>query len=78
MLIATGILLATAISMQFTSEVNWGPEDFVVMGFMLAAAGVALETSLRLSKTSVQKGLAIGFIAFSFVAIWTELAVGIF
>lgn len=77
-LIAAGMLLVPAIAMQFTSEVNWGTEDFVVMGLMLAAAGVALEASVRLSKTSLQRGLAIGFIAFAFVAIWAELAVGIF
>lgn len=78
LLIAAGMLLIPAIAMQFTSEVNWGPEDFVAMGFMLAAAGVALEASVRLSKTSLQRGLAIGCIALAFLAIWAELAVGIF
>lgn len=77
-LIAAGMLLVPAIAMQFTSEVNWGPEDFGAMGLMLFITGVALEVSARLSKTDLQRGLAIGFIAFAFVAIWAELAVGIF
>jgi len=64
--------------MQFTSEVNWGHEDFGAMGLILFIAGVALEVSARHSKTDLQRGLAVGFIVFVFLAIWAELAVGIF
>lgn len=78
LLVASAILLVPAIAMQFTSEVNWGPEDFGAMGLMLVLVGLALEVSARLSKTALQAGLAVGFIIFVFLAIWAELAVGIF
>jgi len=78
LLFASVILFAPAIAMQFTSEVNWGHEDFGAMGLILFIAGVALEVSARHSKTDLQRGLAVGFIVFVFLAIWAELAVGIF
>ena len=78
LLVASTILLVPAIAMQFTDEVNWGPEDFGAMGLMLLFAGVALEMSARLTKTALQTGLAVGFIIFAFLAVWAELAVGIF
>jgi len=78
LIVAASILLAPAIAMQFTSAVNWGPEDFGIMGLMLILAGLALEVSARLSKTGLQKGLAVGIIIFAFLAIWADLAVAIF
>ena len=78
LLVASAILLAPAIAMQVTSEVNWGPEDFGLMGLMLAIVGVTLEASARLSKTAFQRGMTVGVIIFAFLFIWAELAIGIF
>ena len=35
---AAFLLLLPAVAMQFTSEVDWGPGDFMVMGVMLLTA----------------------------------------
>ena len=43
------LLLLPAVAMQFTSEVNWGPEDFLVMGALLAACAGTVHMATRLS-----------------------------
>ena len=78
LLVASAILLVPAIAMQFTSEVNWGPEDFGAMGLMLVLVGLALEVSPRLSKTALQAGLAVGFIIFVFSDFGGTIALGLF
>ena len=35
---AAALLCVPAVAMRFTKEVNWGPEDFIAMGGMLALA----------------------------------------
>lgn len=78
LLVASAIMLVPAIAMQITSEVNWGLEDFGAMGLMLIIVGLLLESSVRLTNTTLQRGLAVSFIIFAFFAVWAELAVGIF
>ena len=74
---ATFLLLLPAIAMEFTSEVNWGPEDFIVMGAMLVAAAGACELALWMSPDWSYR-LAFGLaIATAFLMVWSNLAVGI-
>jgi hypothetical protein len=70
-------LLLPAIAMEFTREVSWGPEDFIVMGAMLVAAAGACELALWMSPDwnyRIAFGLAIGA---AFLMVWSNLAVGI-
>lgn len=81
----TGIVLAVAlilsiplIAMQFTSEVDWKPLDFVVMGALLLGTGFLCELVIRKVDNMDYR---IGFIVLILIAlflIWAELAVGIF
>ena len=72
------ILSIPLIAMQFTNEVNWGPEDFLIMGVLLLGTGLLCEFVIRSVRN---KDYRIGIIAVIIVAlflIWAELAVGIF
>lgn len=72
------LLLVPLIAMQFTSEVNWSPADFVIMGLMLLAVGTGIEIVLR--KVTSTKGRVILCVAILevFLLLWAEMAVGIF
>lgn len=72
------LLLLPAIAMRFTTEVNWGPEDFIVMGALLAIACGIYELGAWLSgNTAYRAGFAIAVLA-GFLTIWVNLAVGMF
>lgn len=45
--LAAAILLAPAIVMPFSDAVAWGPEDFVLMGAILAGAALLFELAVR-------------------------------
>ena len=75
---ATGaILLVPIVAMQFTSEVNWGGADFIVMGcllFGLASLGV-----LAARRATRKNRILVGGIFLAvFLYLWAELAVGVF
>lgn len=75
---AAGLLLVPAIAMQLTSELVWGPEDFITMGVMLALACGAFELAVRATRSSTKRGIAGVAILGVFLMVWVELAVGIF
>lgn len=76
---ATGcVLLIPLIAMQFTNEVQWGHEDFIVIGGLLFGASSVFVLVARNIKTGSNRALlAIGFAALV-LYLWAELAVGIF
>ena len=78
-LATVGVLLAVPlIAMQFTNAVSWSGFDFLVMGTLLLVTGLGIELVLR---TITRKTIRIAVclvIAFAFVLVWAELAVGIF
>jgi peptidoglycan/LPS O-acetylase OafA/YrhL len=77
-LTVVGILLIPFTAMQFTSEVDWGLFDFVLMGALLLGTGLLCELVIRKVRNMDYR---IGIIALLLVAlflIWAELAVGIF
>jgi hypothetical protein len=72
------LLLIPLIAMQFTNEVNWSLEDFVVMGILLLATGLGCELVLRKMKKVTYRIALVGGVLIAFLLIWAELAVGIF
>ncbi len=76
--LATGLLLLVPlVAMQFTTEVNWGLLDFVVMGSVLFGGGSLFVLAAR--KAPRRYWFAIGVVfAAAFLYGWAELAVGVF
>ncbi|MBD3168486.1 MAG: hypothetical protein GF307_03315 [candidate division Zixibacteria bacterium] len=70
------ILLIPLAAMQFTDEVAWGLEDFVVGGALLFGAGLMYELIARKGSNTAYR-LATGIaVAATLLLIWMDLAVG--
>ena len=75
---ASLLLLLPGLAMQFTSEIRWDRQDFLVFGGMLLIACGAFELAMRLTAGRRSRLLAGAVIATAFLLVWAELAVGIF
>ena len=75
---ASLLLLIPLIAMQFTPEVNWTTLDFMVAGVLLYGTAIGCDLALRMIKNKNTARLVCGVIFLLLVALWIELAVGIF
>jgi hypothetical protein len=75
--VAAGLLLVPLVAMRFTAEVDWDVRDFVVMGFLLFAAGGSWVLAMRRAPRKHRVFIGGMFIA-ALLYIWAELAVGVF
>lgn len=74
---AAAILAVPAIAMQFSKEIAWGPEDFLVVGVLLAAVCSTIEFASRASTSGLYRvGVALAALG-GFALIYINLAVGI-
>jgi hypothetical protein len=74
---ATFLLLLPLVAMQFTQEVNWGPEDFIVMGaILLTCAGIVDFASRRAGNLAYLFAVVVA-VGAAFLLTWVNLAVGI-
>ena len=74
---AAVLLLVPLVAMQFTTEVDWSPGDFVVMGAMLITFASVFVVIAR--KVPGRRRGIIGIVTFlAFLWLWAELGVGIF
>ncbi len=76
--IGTLLLLIPFIGMQFSNEIDWKLNDFIIAGVLLYGTGLIIELILR--KVNKQKDRMLLTIAalVLLLLIWLELAVGIF
>ncbi|MES2987993.1 MAG: hypothetical protein V4808_08810 [Pseudomonadota bacterium] len=74
---AAALLCVPAVAMQFTREVNWGPEDFIVMGGIFALALGAYEVLAMKAGNAAYKLASALAILGGFLLVWINLAVGI-
>ena len=72
------LLLAPLVAMQFTAEVRWGLEDFVVAALLLLGTGVGLVLVARHAKRIWHRAALMGLLVLTLAVVWAELAVGIF
>lgn len=72
------VMLAPAVAMQFTQEVNWTASDFVFAGVLLIGGGALIElVAWRARNPVIRIGFAL-FVVAVVALIWIEGAVGIF
>lgn len=71
-------LLTPALAMQVTPEVDWSVFDFAVMGALLAMLGLGIELAMRLLRDWRARVAATLAVLLVFLAVWVELAVGVF
>jgi hypothetical protein len=71
------LILLPAVAMLFTAEVNWGAEDFIVMGTLLAACAGIVDRATRITDNLFYLGGVVVAVGTSFLLIWVTLAVGI-
>lgn len=76
-LATAGLLSIPLIAMQFTSEVNWTPGDFIVMGILLFGMGSLFVLTARMIDKKFRVAIGMMFIA-ALLWLWAELAVGVF
>ncbi len=74
---AAALLLLPLVAMQFTAEVKWGPEDFVIIGVMLAMVGGAYELAVRMNGSRAYRAAVLIAAVGCFLLVWVNLAVGI-
>lgn len=79
MLIAAGsLLLVPAVAMRFTSAVQWTLGDFLVAGVLLFGTVLVIELALRKVTGKVARIACCAAALIALLAIWSELAVGVF
>lgn len=71
------LLLIPLLGMQFTSDFQWGPEDFVLAACLLFGTGAAIVLVHRRVKRMGHRVALIVFLVFALGVVWAELAVGI-
>lgn len=72
------LLLIPFIGTLFSSDVNWGVFDFIVMGCLLILFGTGLRLVSAKTRSSKTRILGICLLTLLFLAVWVELAVGCF
>jgi hypothetical protein len=77
-IVAAGLLLVPALAMLLSREVHWGAEDFAVLAAMLTGLCLAVEAALRWLGTPLQRLAGVSLAVIIFLAVWGELAVGLF
>lgn len=75
---ALAMLLVPAAATLLTAEMNWGPEDFAAFSLMLGALCLAIEAAWHWLHTPLMRLAGVFLAVLAFMAVWVELAVGIF
>ena len=74
---AAALLIAPAVAMQVTPEVNWGPGDFAIFAAMLTGLCLAIEATMRFVRHPLRRAVFALAAVGVFLLVWAHLAVGI-
>ena len=72
------LLLIPFIGTLFSNDVNWGVFDFIIMGVLLTLLGAGFKLVKTQTNNLKLRILFMGVLVFLFLAVWGELAVGVF
>ena len=76
-IVTVTILLVPLVAMQFTSEVDWGVGDFIIMGALIFGTGISFVFVIRYATNMVYRIAMVMAFGSTFFMIWANLAVGL-
>ena len=72
------LLLVPLVAMQFSDDVSWSVNDFIIAGVLLSGTGLLIELILRNVKLKQNRLILSAIVLVLLILIWIELAVGLF
>ena len=72
------LLLIPLIGMAVSNEISWTVFDFIIMGSLLIFLGIGIVFVGSLTNNFKKRVLFVVMLFLIFMAIWAELAVGVF
>jgi len=72
------LLLIPFIGMQYSNEVNWSLNDFIIMGVILLSFGIIINKIIYHVGGFNKRVILISTLIILFFLLWGELAVGLF
>ncbi|RPG55610.1 MAG: hypothetical protein CBC56_004900 [Flavobacteriales bacterium TMED96] len=72
------LLLIPLVGMQYSNEVKWSLNDFIIMGVILLSFGIILNKIIYHVGAFNKKIILISTLIILFFLLWAELAVGLF
>ena len=72
------LLLVPRVAMQFSDDVSWSVNDFIIAGVLLSGTGLLIELILRNVKLKQNRIILSAIVLVLLILIWIELAVGLF
>lgn len=75
--VVAGLLLLPLIAMQFTSEVDWTPGDFVFAAILIGGSALVYDIAVLTTASHAYRGGIALALAASFLLVWINGAVGI-
>jgi hypothetical protein len=76
--ITTFLLLIPAVGQVFSGDISWDREDFMLAALLVASTGIAYVLAARCLPTLRLRILAGSGLGAVLLAVWAELAIGIF
>ena len=72
------LLLIPFAGMQYSNEVKWSLNDFIIMGVILLSFGIIINTIIYHVVEFNKRVILISTLIILFLLLWAELAVGLF
>ena len=72
------LLLIPFVGMQYSNEVNWSLNDFIIMGVILLSFGIFINKIIYHVGAFNKRVILISTLIILFFLLWAELAVGLF
>ena len=78
LLISLLLLLIPFVGMQYSNEVKWSLNDFIIMGVILLSFGIIINKIIYHVGAFKKRVILISTLIILFFLLWGELAVGLF
>jgi len=72
------LLLIPFVGMQYSNEVKWSLNDFIIMGVILLSFGIIINKIIYHVGAFKKRVILISTLIILFFLLWAELAVGLF